>query len=927
MTVETATSAEAGLDRLESGNVDCIVSDYDMPGMNGIEFLDTVRTEDPDIPFILFTGKGSEEVASEAISAGVTDYRQKESGTDQYAILANRIANAVERAEFEDVAAETQAQLRAISQHSADAIVVMSATGTVLFANPAVEDHLGYDPDALVGEPLTTIIPPRLEAAHEAAVERYLATGERTLDWSAVEFPGHHADGEDVPLSISFSEFERDGDQRFIAIMRDVSDRVAREQALREKQAELLPYARAVESSTDLLAAVDTDYNLLFANEQYQRYHGLESADLTGMALPDLFGERWEGTVKGRVDRSLDGETIHYEMERTTPEGAARTLDINYYPLRSEDGSIIGAVAAMRDLTEMKHEQREREKIIDRVTDAIVEVDAEWRFTLVNEQAEALYGMAAADLLGEDFWEVFASARDTRFEDEYRAVMQTREPTEFTEHFPMLEGWFDIEVYPNDDGGLSFYFRDVTDRIERERDLRRKDQIVREMNDGALIVQDDRIKYANPRVATLLGREQDTLPGMSLSEFIAEDQLETVLERHHGRTEGTGEGPPDVYESAVVTATGERIPVEISATQITYDDRPAALALVRDISERMQRERELKRQRALLEAQQETILDGILVVDETGEMVSYNDRFVEMWKVPPAVVEGGEEAAALEYATEQLANPEEFHEKVEYLYEHVDETARDEIELTDGRIFDRYTAPMIGEDGTYFGRLWTFRDITNRIEQETELRRQNERLERFASIVSHDLRNPLNVAQARVQMAREEHDSEHLEAAERAYERTFALIEDLLTLARQGAGVTDVEPIPLATIATECWENVETEAASLDVRTDQTVRADRNRLQQLLENLFRNAVEHGGSDVTVTVEAIDGGFCVDDDGAGIPPEHREDVFESGYSTRTEGTGFGLSIVKQIAETHGWDLAVVEGTDGGARFEFTGVQFD
>lgn len=102
--------------------------------------------------------------------------------------------------------------------------------------------------------------------------------------------------------------------------------------------------------------------------------------------------------------------------------------------------------------------------------------------------------------------------------------------------------------------------------------------------------------------------------------------------------------------------------------------------------------------------------------------------------------------------------------------------------------------------------------------------------------------------------------------------------------------------------------------------------ADRSRLRQLLENLFRNAVEHGGDDVTVTVGELDHGFYVEDDGPGIPEEDREEVFETGYSTSDEGTGLGLCIVKEIIEAHDWEIRVIEGTDGGVRFEITGVEF-
>jgi signal transduction histidine kinase len=147
----------------------------------------------------------------------------------------------------------------------------------------------------------------------------------------------------------------------------------------------------------------------------------------------------------------------------------------------------------------------------------------------------------------------------------------------------------------------------------------------------------------------------------------------------------------------------------------------------------------------------------------------------------------------------------------------------------------------------------------------------------------------------------------------------------VLTLAREGDESVAPEPVHLATLAEECWETVETDCATLTCRTDRVVEADRSRLRQLLENLFANAVEHGGDAVTVTVGDLgEGGFYVADDGPGVPPDERESVFDVGYSTMTDGTGFGLNIVSQVADAHGWDVAVTESDDDGARFEFVGL---
>jgi signal transduction histidine kinase len=244
-------------------------------------------------------------------------------------------------------------------------------------------------------------------------------------------------------------------------------------------------------------------------------------------------------------------------------------------------------------------------------------------------------------------------------------------------------------------------------------------------------------------------------------------------------------------------------------------------------------------------------------------------------------------------------------------------------------VFETAYQPIV-EDGRVSGVIGVATDVTGRRERERKLERQNERLEEFVSLVSHDLQNPLNVAAGRLELADEECESDHLDAAARALDRMDELIADLLRLAREGERVNEIESVALADVVEECWHNVATGEAELVVETTRTIRADPGRLQHLLENLLRNAVEHGSTDgtsVTITVGDIDGGFYVEDDGPGIPEAKRSRVFESGYSTSADGTGFGLAIVKEVAEAHEWSIRVTESADGGARFEITGVETD
>jgi signal transduction histidine kinase len=240
-------------------------------------------------------------------------------------------------------------------------------------------------------------------------------------------------------------------------------------------------------------------------------------------------------------------------------------------------------------------------------------------------------------------------------------------------------------------------------------------------------------------------------------------------------------------------------------------------------------------------------------------------------------------------------------------------------------------------DGALLERA--IRYALERHRQERTLERQNERLERFASIVSHDLRNPLNVAQGRISHERGRDDSEHLANAAEALDRMERLVDDLLELAREGRRVETFETVDVADVARAAWDSVETPASDLEVTATGTVSADASRLTQLFENLFRNAVEHGPRldadpadgharpGVTVTVGALPDGLYVADDGVGIPAAEREAAFESGYTTAEDGTGFGLDIVTEIVEAHGWTIDLRESAGGGARFEIGGMERD
>ncbi|WP_318569083.1 PAS domain S-box protein [Salinigranum marinum] len=452
-----------------------------------------------------------------------------------------------------------------------------------------------------------------------------------------------------------------------------------------------------------------------------------------------------------------------------------------------------------------------------------------------------------------------------------------------------------------------------------------------------------RLRRWNRALVEATGYTDETLSSLSLDRLFGDaDHVREVVTAvpATGRT---------TFDATLRTAAGDAVP--------DADDPATAVVCVgRDVTEARRRQRELERAEVVLES----LADAVYAIESDGTIAYVNDRYVDMKGVSREELLGTDiddwvTEATVEQADElraAVASGDRDVGTVEY-----------EFVTGDG---ERFPAELrfgpVGHPDSDLGRVGMIRDVTERVERERTLRRQNERLDEFASIVSHDLRNPLNVAEGWLELAREECDSDHLDSVTDAHDRMRRLVGDLLTLARQGQTEPEPTHVSLRELAEECWRSVDRRTATLVVETDATVHADERQLRRLVENLLRNAVEHGstnprsqargdavehgsassrpaaddstdGSDsadgdaVTVTVGGLPDGFFVADGGPGVPPRDRERVFETGYSTSAEGTGFGLRIVREVAQAHGWDVSVTESDGGGARFEIRGADVD
>jgi two-component system cell cycle sensor histidine kinase/response regulator CckA len=357
-----------------------------------------------------------------------------------------------------------------------------------------------------------------------------------------------------------------------------------------------------------------------------------------------------------------------------------------------------------------------------------------------------------------------------------------------------------------------------------------------------------------------------------------------------------------------------------------------------DITERKRAEEELRWKTALFEAQMDSSLDGMLVVNSAGRKIIQNQRMSEVWKIPRAIAESADDAEQVRFVMNRTKDPKAFGAKVAYLYAHPDEISRDEIELVDGTVLDRYSAPVKDKAGNYYGRIWTFRDITERRKLEEQFR-QSQKMEAIGQLsggVAHDFNNLLCVILGHTSLLEtgvltaEEHASA-LQQIAQAAERAANLTRQLLAFSRRQIMLT--RPLDLNETTASMIKMLQRligEHIVLQTRyapEAALVQADPGMIEQVLLNLAvnaRDAMPDGGEIFIQTglvhVETANLGahprgkvgqfihLSVRDTGCGIAPEHLPRIFEPFFTTKEvgKGTGLGLATVFGIVEQHqGW----------------------
>jgi PAS domain S-box-containing protein len=867
------------LEHLHDTPVDCLLSGYDLQGMNGLEVLDQVRETNPELPFILLTEDGNEDIARDAISAGATDYFQKDRIEERFEVLASRIETVVERSHDRAAVERERSHRAALFENTPDPIISVIFNGEtpeIADVNPAFESVFGFEAETVIGRSIRDVIVPDSEHEEhrslredvaggrpvEAEVRRQTKDGVRQFKLRIIPTDGLSGSHSAYAWYTEITE-QKQYENRLESLNKtsqnlmtattetevaNITVEIAQqvlEQPLTvmwsfDADAEMLHPLAATDTATELNGSIDINDGI---------------APITsGTAEMDIFHE-------GTLTEIEDYNSVENSAHPDTPLGTVLIVPLgDYGQLHVGSKTVRPFVDATRDLVEILCQNAEA---------ALERVHREQTLSDLSELTSKLVQTSSA----EEIASIAAEAGRDILELPYTHVYLT-----------------------NDDGEVlkPAAVTDATSEQFGELPTFRKGEGIfwEIVSSGEIHLYDD--VQSNAELASELPFRSAVIAPLGEMGVFASGSLKTAQFDSFDRK---------LVSILAATAKGA----------LNRAEREKRLRA---------REQELERSRDQFQSVFEHSNDAIMIFDpDADEILAVNPQASEL----------------LGYPTEKLLSigPSDIHPEQMSQFRAFLDTIRSEGSGRTDRLScltasgESVPAEISASTLEFGGRdsvLALIRDVSELRTYERELERQNDRLEYFASVISHDLRNPLNVGLSRVELAQKESQSDHLETAKSSLERMEEMIGDLLELTRAGESVEETDRVSLDSIVEGCWRNVDTEEATLEASADMTIHADKSRLRHVFENLFRNAIEHGRSDVTVRVGTLpdDTGFSVEDNGPGIPTEDRDEVFEQGYSTTQDGTGFGLSIVREIVEAHGWDIMVTEGTDGGARFEIRGV---
>ncbi|UPW02145.1 PAS domain S-box protein [Halorussus gelatinilyticus] len=879
-----------------------------------------------------------------------------------------------------------------------DGIYQLDAEGRFAAVNDAVVELTGYARDDLLGEHVSLLL-----ADDDSTTEQFLTSP--TDPSERIEFVVQTAEGGRVRCEARVTPFEADGaGGGTVGVVREVTDRGRPNQSRgeshrrrnREQRGECERESPETETRLEAAASAglvgtwtwDIRENVVTADECLVASFDADPATATGGAPIEEFLASVHDADRERVRERLDEaveETGEFATEYriTNADGDTRWVSSRGEVEYDDDGEVVRILGATADVTERKEAEAELERvtaeteeqmrlyetIVSSTPDLVYAFDLDYHFTFANDAVLEMWDRTLEESIGKTLEEIgYEPWHAEMHEREIDEVIETKEPVRGEVEFPHAElgrRVYDYIFAPvlDDDGeveAIAGTTRDVTERKEAEEELQKSKERFR-----ALVTASSDVVYRmSPdwsEMHELEGKEflADTDESTSnwLDKYIHPDEQPRVREAIDEaiRTKGIFE-----LEHRVERDDGNVGWTFSRAVPMLDEDGEIEewIGMASDITERKRRERALEESERRYRTLTENFPNGAVGVYDHELRYTLAEGKVLGETLPSADrLEGNRMPDIFPSETVEDLEPV-FRAAVED-----GETGKTTTEFG-GRDWRVWAAPLRDADGDIFAGLSLAQDVTEQVERERELEERTERLDRFASMLAHELRNPVTIGQIYSQQLPDDAGTDAVEYVTEAFDRIEDMIDVMLVLTRGRKAVGERTPVELADAARKTWDDVDAPEATLEVSVGQTIQADETYVQHLFRNLLENAVEHGGSDVTITVgdlppgpeteadgdstdESVGvssersedearqgakqtaGGFYVADDGSGIPAENRDTVFEAGYTTTSgqEGTGLGLAFVSELAEVYGWEYEVTESAGGGARFEFTDIDSD
>ncbi|WP_435175437.1 PAS domain S-box protein [Halorussus sp. AFM4] len=776
------------------------------------------------------------------------------------------------------------------------AIFALDAEGRVRTWNDGARRIKGYDRDEIVGEHFSTFY---TQAERDAGVpEENLAGARRN---GRVEDEGWRVrkDGTRFWANVTITALrDDDGDLRgYLKVTRDMTERREYEQRLREQKERFETLVREVKDYAIFL--LDADGVVQTWNDGARRLKGYDEDEIVGRHFSAFYTD--EDREAGRPERNLATAAAEGRVEdeglRVRKDGTTFWANVIITALYDDDGDVRGFAKVTRDMTERhEYEQRLREQRdeldeLDQINAVIRDIDQALVSATTREEIE----QAVCDRL---------AASDT-----YSAAWTA----EYT------EGYTDIT--PRAWAGVG------EDYLEAIRRADAADETEKGVGTTAL-------RTGTVQPVQRLGGDLAGEPWREASVAAGYESAVTVPLVHDGVEYGVltvyaeSESAFDGRKIAVLSELGETISHAIAA--IRRKERERTLTALQKST------RELLQTATVGEISDiivETLTDDIALDDAV--VYALDDSADALAPASSSVSSGADpdERSPIPAGSDSPVWASFADGETRYVSSGLPATGSHPAMVVP---LGDHGALVVGaaDAETFDGKMQHLVELVaatteaalERTDRERRLQRQNDRLDSFASMLAHELRNPVQIGQIYGQQLSGGQNAEAVEYVTEAFDRIERMIDIMLVLTRGRKAVGEPTPTPLAAAAREVWADVDAPDAALDVDIDRTIRTDETYVRHLFRNLFENAVEHGGRDVTVTVGELPIGFYVADDGAGIPEADRERVFEEGYTTAADqgGTGLGLAFVAELADVYDWEVSVTESESGGARFEFTRV---